>query len=195
MQPPESPHASVAERFGWWRSVIWTARAFGQHLWWLVRTTVPLMLLAGLLGSALITIVPWDALARMTAVNGRLQVLASMAGLSMLATFLPVPMAFDVIICDILYERGMPAHYVMVLLFTLGTFSVYPFMVLRRAVSLRVASLLYVAICAIGLGSGVTAHYLEDWHVFRQNAIIAQTLVDQPPAPPPDLPPSPVALD
>src|SRR5262249_17745376 len=119
---------SPADTLGWWRSAAWTLRTFAAHLWWIVRTTVPLMVLAGVLGSILITAVPWDVLARVATVSGRLRVLTAMGGLAALATFLPVPMAFDVVISDILFERGLPAQYVMVLLFTLGTFSVYPFM-------------------------------------------------------------------
>jgi hypothetical protein len=83
----------------------------------------------------------------------------------------------------------------MVLLFTLGTFSIYPFMVLRRAVSLRVASVLYLAISAIGLASGVAVHFLENWHETRQKTLITRTLIEEPPAPPPALPGSPLPVD
>jgi len=114
-----------------------------------------------------------------------------MGGLAVLATFLPVPMTFDVIICDILFERGMPAQYVMVLLFTLGTFSVYPFLILHRRVSLRVASVLFLAIGAIRCRERSHRPLLENWHVARQNTLIARMLLDAPPAPRPALPPSP----
>lgn len=192
---PELAGSPIIGSPGWWPSASWTARTFGMHLWWLGRTTVPLMILAGLLGSVMITVFPWHAIEGFNLGSGRLGILATMGGLAMLATFLPVPMAFDVVICVILFERGMPSHYVMVLLFTLGTFSVYPFMVLRRTVSLRVAAALYIGICAVGFASGVAVHFLEEWHMERQTVLITRTLVKEPQAPTPPLPPSPVPVD
>ena len=60
-----------------------------------------------------------------------------------------MPIAFDVVVTAALLAAGLPAGYAMVLLFTLGIFSVYSFSVVWEAVSLRVASSLTAALLAL----------------------------------------------
>ena len=86
------------------------------------------MLLAGFLGSAFITVVPFETLAEfIPSAFGLKNLLLYGTLLSVVGLFLPVPMAFDVIVVAILLEAGLPIEYGMILLFTLGIFSVYPF--------------------------------------------------------------------
>jgi uncharacterized membrane protein YraQ (UPF0718 family) len=194
--PSASTGLGAVDAYGWWRGTLWLIRTFAIHLWWLVRTAVPLMLLAGLLGSAIITLAPWDTLERFSIMRGGLSAtLATMAIFAVVATFLPVPMAFDVIVSAILFERGLPSYYTMVLLFALGTYSVYPFLMLRKAVSLRVASVLFLAVCGVAFVCGAAVRYLEKWHFARQEAIVSRTLLAEPAAPAPPLPQSPAAAD
>ena len=75
-----------------------------------------------------------------------------------LGTFLPVPIAFDVALTWILLSRGVPAPYVAALACTLGAFSVYPFIIVGRSVSWRVALSVFAAVMGAGiLAAAITA--------------------------------------
>ena len=115
---------------------------------WVIRTTVPFMLLAGLLGAALIESIPVDGITELP-VN-----VVSLLGVALLGTFLPVPIAFDVIIASVLHSLGVPIAHVAVLLFTLGIFSIYPAMVVARSVSVKLVVKLFVSIVLLGMVTG-----------------------------------------
>src|SRR5262249_45350561 len=67
----------------WLEAVIWVVKNVARNLWYVVRTTVPLMLLAGLLGSILVTLVPFESLADLLPESGR-RALVAMGGLALL---------------------------------------------------------------------------------------------------------------
>lgn len=115
----------------------------------LIVLTIPLMLLAGLLGSIVIELVPMEVVASMPVT------LLGAIAYALIGTFLPVPMTFDVIMVAILIEAGLHPTYAMILLFTLGAFSVYPFMVLWKTVSLKLSVGLLASVMFIGMGSGL----------------------------------------
>jgi hypothetical protein len=79
------------------------------------------------------------------------------AAVASVGIFLPVPIAFDVIITAILLNAGMPVEYAMTLLFTLGIFSVYSFSVIWKYISKPVAVTLVVGLAGLGMVSGVGA--------------------------------------
>src|SRR5207248_5516018 len=125
---------------------------------------LPLMLLAGVLGAILVEILPWNALNHVARVDG---VLANGAVLLLATAFgvlLPVPMAFDVIVCSVLLNSGMPVPVVAALLATLGIYSVYAWSLLGATLSWRVATVAAAAVFVVGLGTGVAAAVLENWH-------------------------------
>jgi uncharacterized membrane protein YraQ (UPF0718 family) len=169
----------------WLDSVRWLFRNFFLNLWYLIKITVPLMILAGVLGAALVTIIPLESLVG-NLPEGRLMSWFSLTLLAIIGLLLPVPMTFDVIAIAVLYNAGMPVKYVMVLLFTLGVFSVYPFMTLWRSMSRQVAVSLFAALVVLGVASGIVANRYHRWDLVRQQELILEPFTKN--ALPPDKP-------
>jgi len=130
-------------------------RDFASDLWYIIRLTVPLMVLAGFLGALVATLVPIDMLN-----NVKFGILVLLI-IAVIGTFLPVPIAFDVVICGALLAGGLAVGSVMTLLFTLGIFSIYSFFIVGQSVSIRAASLLGIAVVLIGAGAG---YGVNAWH-------------------------------
>lgn len=138
MRPlPEPPPL----RNTWTEALGWLARNFIRNLAFVVAVTVPLMLVAGFLGAVAITLIPFDNItAAIGLTNDRALVVGLMLLVALFALFLPVPITFDVILTVILINSGWPIAYAMPVLMLLGSFSVYSFMIIGRAISFRVAA-------------------------------------------------------
>ncbi len=132
----------------------WVLRSFGRHAFFVARTTVPLMLVAGAFGALVVLVLPFDRLPELLASDTLAAALLVSLGLALFGAALPVPITFDVILCAILFAAGLPLRYVAVLLFTLGVYSVYSGLVVSRALSLKSALLLYVAVVFLGVVAG-----------------------------------------
>jgi uncharacterized membrane protein YraQ (UPF0718 family) len=131
---------------------------YAKNLWFIVWTTVPLMLLAGFLGSVVATLLPNDLL-RNVPFGFFMLFMTSLVG-----TFLPVPIGFDVAVAGALLNGGLAPGYVMALVFTLGIFSVYSYFIVAGAISLRAATLLGGLIVVLGMGAGWGA---DTWHKWQ----------------------------
>ena len=129
------------------------------------------MLLAGFIGSVLITFMPLTSLADALPSTGRLSVLLAMGGVALIGMLLPVPISFDVIVTAILWNAGLPVQYAMVLLFTLGIFSVFPFFVIWQTIGLRIAATLFLVLAALGIAAGILAKNYFEWDSQRQQAL------------------------
>ncbi len=110
--------------------------------------TVPLMLLAAFLGALTAELLPAENIPATATLLGILLI-------ALIGTFLPVPMAFDVALAFVLMTRGVPLPYVVVLLCTLGAFSVYPFLIIGRSISWRTAIAMFVLVMLVGVVAGV----------------------------------------
>ena len=143
-----------------WQRALWgTGREYFKNLWFIIIRTVPLMFLAGLLGAVFVTLFPLD---------GFIDSEYSFIGLlivSMIGVFLPVPIALDVVLASALMASGLPIAYVMALLFTLGTYSIYPFMIIWKSISLKLALILYLAVAAVGMLTAHIAQSYNDWEI------------------------------
>ncbi|MEM9485179.1 MAG: FG-GAP-like repeat-containing protein [Cyanobacteria bacterium P01_F01_bin.116] len=164
----------------WLESGRWVVVNLAKNLWHIVRITVPLMLLSGFLGSAFITLVPWDMVVDI-AMNpifhqGRGMAMVLMAGLGLMGIFLPVPMAFDVIITSILLQAGLPIKYTAVLLFTLGIFSVYSFLLVWRGMSRLIAVSLVIVFVGLGVFAGGFSQKVYNWDQARQRNLIFSSI-------------------
>jgi uncharacterized membrane protein YraQ (UPF0718 family) len=169
LTPPALMGDAALEREArWGRGLAWVVRAFARNFWFIVRTTVPLMLLAGVLGAFLVTVLPFDTLAEVLPGDSLAWTLVAMLGVSVLGVLLPVPMAFDVILVAVLFEAGLPVKYAMVLLLTMGIFSVYPFLLLWQMVSKSLALTLLFALSGLGVVAGVGGHLLFDRDMTQQ---------------------------
>jgi uncharacterized membrane protein YraQ (UPF0718 family) len=154
---PTRPGANRAEAS--WQALLGFARDYARDLWFILRTTVPLMFAAGFLGAVLATLVPMAWLANLQ-VNP-----LTLAAAAALGVFAPVPMAFDVILATVLFNAGVPLGVVMTLLFTLGIFSVYSFIIVARTISLRTAAALTAVIVVLGIISGLGAEQYKHWQM------------------------------
>ncbi len=154
----------------WFEATTRVVKTFLGNLWFIVKTTLPLMLLAGVLGATVIEAIPANALA-----NIDTSVLSLLA-VSVVATFLPVPMMFDVITTMILMASGLSEGLSMALLFSLGIFSIYPAMVIARRISVALSVGLFLAVALLATTTGVVAQYLDDKTVSAATAQITQQL-------------------
>jgi hypothetical protein len=143
----------------WVASILWVGVTYLKHLWFIVKTTVPLMLLAGLLGAVAISIMPWNSLSSLMPAGNPAIVFAAMFAIAAVGIFLPCPITFDVIAASVLLSAGMPAHYVMALLFTLGIYSVYSFGIVWTAISRNVAVVLTISLIVMGVAAGYVAAF------------------------------------
>lgn len=148
---PVSTSSCVQE--SWGQALVFVAKDYATSLLYIVIKAVPLMLLAGLLGALAITLLPLESI-----VSWPVTLLGVLV-VALFGVFLPVPIAFDMIVSATLLSAGMPMIYVMILLFTLGSFSIYSFSILWRSVSAKVASALYISVAVVGICTGVVADY------------------------------------
>ena len=131
---------------------------FGRNLWFIIRTTLPLMLLAGFLGALIASFLPAGAIAGWDfGVPGAAA--AAVAG-----TFFPVPIGFDVVLSGALLNGGASHGFVMTLVFTLGSFSIYSFFVVVTSVGWRAGLLLGATVMVLGFFAGLGA---DAWHGYQ----------------------------
>ncbi len=136
----------------WGESLGFVVRSYFANLWRLALATVPWMLAAGLLGALVVELVPATSIPAQVSVLGLIVV-------AFLGTFAPVPIAFDVALAWILLSKGVPAPYVAVLACTLGAFSIYPFIIVGRSLSWRVAAKVFAAVMVVGVLAGVVTMF------------------------------------
>lgn len=144
-EPPAAPAESWPSAVG--GAVVDVLRGTGR----VVLLTVPLMLLSGFLGAGVAELLPMGALQSLT-VSVPALIITALVG-----TVLPVPMTFDIVMTAILMGAGLPGAYSMALLFTLGTFSIYPFLLLWTKVSRPVALAAFASVAILGLTGGLIA--------------------------------------
>ncbi len=119
-------------------------KQYGLNLWKLVKSAVPMMLGAALISSIVIQFIPFQTIFAQVTFGGLLLT-------ALVTVFLPVPIALDVVVAQQLYSHGVSAPYVMLFLFTLGTYSILPMTYLWQEVSKKLAVGLYFMFVALGL--------------------------------------------
>ena len=141
----------------WATALAGVSRDYWKSLTYVVVRTVPLMILAGVLGALISHLVSFDAFL------GREVSLLNLGVISLVGTFLPLPIGFDMMLAQALKMSGFSAGYVVTLLFTLGTFSIYSCMILSRTFSLRIAIQLYLIVCVLGVGLGYAGNLWSNY--------------------------------
>ncbi len=131
------------------------ARSFAQNLWFIIRLTVPLMFLAGFLGAVAITLLPGDLITTLPYSFGALVLIAAVG------LFLPVPIAFDVVVVGVLLAAGLAHGYAMALLITLGSFSIYSAFIVHQSMGRRAALLMAGAVLIVSIVAGAA---VQSWH-------------------------------
>jgi len=117
--------------------------------------TIPLMVLAALLGAIVANVMP------LTEMVSAEPSLLSLMTVALIGIFLPVPVAFDIVVVAVLITAGAPMAYSMTLLFTLGIFSIYPFGIIWTSISRRVAITLTIVLVILGMAAGLVAQEIH----------------------------------
>jgi uncharacterized membrane protein YraQ (UPF0718 family) len=141
-----TPDTRCTEKLGTVAREVFTD--FGKHVWNLFKPTITTMVLASLVSSALLVLVPWPTL---LASSSPLTMLL----MSLLATLMPVPIALDVMFANQLYRQGVDGGYVMMFLMTLGVYSILPSIYLWREVSRPLAAILFGFFVILGWVLGI----------------------------------------
>lgn len=163
-----APAATAAKPEGLLRAVLGVAWAYLGNLWYIVRLTVPLMLAAGFLGALVATLLPSSLITGLPFGLGALLLIAAVG------LFLPVPIGFDVVLCGVLIASGLAQGYVMALLITLGSFSIYSFFIIRQMLGLRVAAQMAGVLALLGILAGAGAQSYHNWQSQRALEMLLQ---------------------
>lgn len=110
--------------------------------------TIPLMILAGIIGSALAIFFPLENFIN----PGNIFIIIIIA--SLVGTLLPIPMFVDLIFVAGLLSGGLAYAPAATLLFVLPTYSIFSMLIIGRYMSWRLAIFLYLIIVAIGILAG-----------------------------------------
>lgn len=148
---PSAPTNAPARHETIGQAIIGVISAYASNLWYIVKMTVPLMLLAGFLGAIVATLVPQDTIVTLSFAFGLLLIFACVG------VFLPVPIAFDVVVAGALLSAGLAPGYAMALLFSLGIFSVYSFFIVTQSLGRRAAGLMAACVIALAVLAGIGA--------------------------------------
>ena len=143
------------------RAVAGFGKDFARDLWFIVSRTVPMMFAAGFLGAVAANLIPLEDLKDVAATP------VVLLGVSLLGVFLPVPIGFDVVVAGTLLNAGLPIGMVMALLFTLGIFSVYSFIIIGGTITWRTAVMITAAVVVIGAAAGLGAEYYQSVQIER----------------------------
>ncbi|HZX42644.1 MAG TPA: permease, partial [Myxococcaceae bacterium] len=162
----------------------WVLLRYTRNLWTVIRISLPLMVVAGLLGAAMVELLPWTRVAQIAQVDGLLPNAAVLVLVAVFGTLLPVPIAFDVVVCAVLWNAGVPTYVVATLLVTLALYSVYPWSLLGTTLSWRIAAVAGAAVMTLGIVAGGVAGLASRWQDLRTTQRAASVLGSIP-APPP----------
>ena len=135
----------------WGQALAATAKTYAKSFWHVARVGVPLMVLAAVLGALAVEAIPQTGL----------HAPATVGGIVLVGTFLPVPMAFDVLFAYVAMTRGMALPYVVTILCTLGIYSVYSFLVVGKTISWKIAAAAGGAVATLGALAGFVAMALR----------------------------------
>jgi len=152
-----APRAYEAQEGGAFHALIWYARVFARNLLFIAIITVPMMFLAAFLGALIASIFDSAALKLLLPESGAVVILLAMAGLAAVATFAPAPIALDIILTAVLLGVGLRTDYATVVLIALGSFSIYAFIILWRAISLKTALTIWLVVMGLAMTGGVIA--------------------------------------
>lgn len=180
----ENGDGSKPKAYGWVDSAIWTLTNYLKNLWKVFYMTVPFMVLAGFLGAVILHFLPVDWFQQITPANPNLvTVMLMMLAIAFVGTFLPIPMAMDVLLAAALFSAGVPVHFVMPLLFTAGIYSIYPLLIISKDISPKLGFTFYGVVTALGFLAGMIAYQMEKAHHYEMEHFFVQELAHGDPTP------------
>ncbi|VAW57344.1 hypothetical protein MNBD_GAMMA07-1519, partial [hydrothermal vent metagenome] len=129
--------------------------SFFKNLLYIMKFTLPFMIIAGFLGSLLIEALPTGSLSALNMEPLTLFIIAA------IGVFLPVPIAFDVLIVNILLSSGLNIGLASALLFSLGIFSIYPALIIGRSISIKLSLIFFASVLFFAMAAGTLTHYID----------------------------------
>ncbi|SMF43765.1 FG-GAP-like repeat-containing protein [Pseudobacteriovorax antillogorgiicola] len=139
----------------WLTSILSVTKSFLYNLCWIAVTTGPLMLLGGFLGVLMGHFIEFERLIN----DGSL---LNWGLLAFVGTFLPAPIGLDIVLAQTFMANGASDSFVMILMLTLSSYSIYSALVISRRMSLKLALKMYVAVSGLGVIAGlVTDQYTK----------------------------------
>ncbi len=165
--PPTAPYD---ESESYIAALLSAISSYSKNLLYILWLAVPLMLLAGLLGATVIELAPFD---QFSTISPTLPVLFATA---LIATFLPVPMAFNVIVVMALLSKGMDPGIGAVLLFALSVYSIYPATVIAKFISPKLSLALATAVVLLATTLGLVTDKVFDYKLGANRQAIASGL-------------------
>lgn len=157
------PNSSLMNGESWLSSLGSSMRVLLKNLFFLLKMTLPLMLLAGLLGALLIESISLESIANLPS-DLRSYILIAVIGV-----FLPVPIAFDVVITSALMSIGLPVGLAMTLFFSLSIFSIFPALIIGRDVSWSLSALLICLVIIVSILAGFITEEVHQRRLVREN--------------------------
>ena len=119
-------------------------KTYGKNLISLIKFAVPMMLVAAVISSFTVELIPFQTIFSKVSFLGLFLT-------ALVTVLLPVPIALEVIVAHHLFVNHVPAPYVMLFLFTLGTYSMLPMIYLWKEVSKALALSLYIIFVVLGI--------------------------------------------
>ncbi len=119
-------------------------KSYGKNLLSLIKFAIPMMLVAAVISSFAVEIIPFQT------IFGKVSFIG-LALTALVTVLLPVPIAMEVIVAHHLFVSHVPVQYVMLFLFTLGTYSMLPMIYLWKEVSKTLAVSLYIIFVVMGI--------------------------------------------
>ena len=158
----------------------WLAKAYSRNFFFIFIITVPMMILAALLGALVATFTAPAELVGLFPSRGLIYLGVTLILVAGIASFVPAPIALDVILTVILLGIGLNNSYAVAILIALGSFSVYAFIILWQAISIRTGLVLWMAVIGMSVIGGLMAHFSEPYakHYYRTMQIAAINAVD-----------------
>src|SRR5438477_1326840 len=158
-------------------AVPWVVIRYAKNLLTVILISLPLMILAGLFGAALVELLPWTRVAEIAQVDGLFANATVILIVAAFGTLLPIPIAFDVVVCAVLWNAGVPMYVVATLLVTLPIYSVYAASLIGTTLSWRIAALAGAAVLMLGIVAGGAADLVFRWEdvktVHQASALLA----------------------
>lgn len=157
----------------WLNALSYVLKACWRNGYIIIKSTLPLMLVAGLLGALLIEALPTADTHMLVFGFGTLLFFA------LVGILLPVPIAFDIIAVVSLLAIGLPAGLAMALLFSLGIFSIYPALIIAQNIALRLSMALLAIVFATTLLVGFTGQYIDEYVKHNRTEALTYQLKQQ----------------
>lgn len=178
LTPPEYERGE----YGPLAAVKWFALTYGRNFLFIFIVTVPLMLLAAVLGALFVEFFSPTALAQVLPLGSWPMLIFGLILLATIMSFAPAPISLDVILTAVVLSLGMREAYGAAMVISLGSFSVYAFLVIWRAISLRTAVALWAMVVAASVCAGILAVKLTAPVYQYQMDQYRAVLANEPPA-------------